>query len=74
MIPEMAVVRVPRSGTKRTPKIFVNQEVLSATLGPGIGDRAYGARAANISLILYVFARAKPVTEVPPETETLGVH
>jgi hypothetical protein len=61
------VVSMPRSGTARTPVIFVTREFGSGIFGPGMGEIAYGLCAASSCLKLNVSKRVNIVFRVPPD-------
>ena len=63
----MEVVRIPRSGTTRIPKSLVIKDLGLATLGPGMGESAYGVLASLSCLKLNTSKYERSEFRVPPE-------
>jgi hypothetical protein len=61
-----AVVRRPRVGWRRMPKILVSKEALLWEEGPGMGERAKGVEEAAISGMVRWSMKVKAVRLVPP--------
>jgi hypothetical protein len=68
----MAVVRRPRSGWMRMPRILVSREAVPWLEGPGMGERAKGLEEAASSGRVWWSRRVRAVRPVPPEMEPLG--